>query len=185
MLYPEFMEYRRRRQGAAALIGGLGSGRRMDDPHRQRPRLDSGATWSRGRPPPPPPQQHRQQPRIDSGASWSRGRPPPPPQQRHQQQQQPYGASSSSPPAASPSPDPSTSAPAAPLHFAGIAHRVRRGKSEIHSEFGDWQELEGGGKVLRNNNHNFFTEPGAHQTDPLNTSHRRGCGLPRCTSPKL
>ena len=51
-------------------------------------------------------------------------------QQQHQQQQQPYGASSSSPPAASPSPDPGTSAPAAPLHFAGIALRVRRGKSE-------------------------------------------------------
>ena len=54
MLYPEFMEYRRPRQGAAAPIGGRGSGRGMDDPHRQRPRLDSGASWSRGRPPTPP-----------------------------------------------------------------------------------------------------------------------------------
>ena len=36
----------------------------------------------------------------------------------------------SSPPAASPSPDPGTSAPAAPTHFAGIARRVRRGKSD-------------------------------------------------------
>ena len=34
MLYPEFMEYRRRRKGAAAPIDGRGSGRRMDDPHR-------------------------------------------------------------------------------------------------------------------------------------------------------
>ena len=70
-------------------------------------------------------------------------------QPHHQQQQQPYGASSSSLPAASPSPDLGTSAPAAPLHFAGMAHRVRRGKSEIDSELGDWQELEGGGRVLR------------------------------------
>ena len=53
MLYPEFMEYRRRRQGAAAPNGGRGSGRGMDDPHRQQPR-DSGASWSRGRPSPPP-----------------------------------------------------------------------------------------------------------------------------------
>ena len=30
MLYPEFMEYRRRRQGAAAPIGGRGSGRGMN-----------------------------------------------------------------------------------------------------------------------------------------------------------
>ena len=45
MLYTEFMEYRRRRQGAAASIGGRGSGRGMDDPHRQQPRLDSGASW--------------------------------------------------------------------------------------------------------------------------------------------
>ena len=29
MLYPEFMEYRRRRLGAGALIGGRGSGREM------------------------------------------------------------------------------------------------------------------------------------------------------------
>ena len=57
-------------------------------------------------------------------------------QQQRQQQQQPYDASSS-PPAASPSPDPGTSAPAAPLHFAGIAHRVRRGKSKIDSELRD------------------------------------------------
>ena len=68
-------------------------------------------------------------------------------QQQQQQQQQPYDASSS-PPAASPSPDPGTSAPAAPLHFAGIAHRVRKGKSKIDSELGDWKELEGGGRVL-------------------------------------
>ena len=54
MLYPEFMEYRRRRLGAAAPIGGRGSGRGMYYPHRQQPRLDSGASWSRGRPPPPP-----------------------------------------------------------------------------------------------------------------------------------
>ena len=54
MLYPEFMEYRRRRQGAAAPIGGRGSGRGMDDPLRQLLRLDSGASWSRGRPTPPP-----------------------------------------------------------------------------------------------------------------------------------
>ena len=70
-------------------------------------------------------------------------------QQQHHQQQQPYGASSSSLPAASPSPDLGTSAPAAPLHFAGMAHRVRRGKSEIDSELRDWQEREGGGRVLR------------------------------------
>ena len=54
MHYPEFMEYRRRRLGAAALIGGRGSGRGMYYPHRQQPRLDLGASWSRGRPPPPP-----------------------------------------------------------------------------------------------------------------------------------
>ena len=53
------------------------------------------------------------------------------------------------PPAASPSPDPGTYAPDAPLHFAGIALRVRRGKSEVDSELGDWQEFEGGGRVLR------------------------------------
>ena len=55
---------------------------------------------------------------------------------------------SSSPPAASPSPDTGTSAPAAPLLFAGMAHRVRRGKSKIDYELGEWQELEGGGRVL-------------------------------------
>ena len=55
-------------------------------------------------------------------------------QQQHQQQQQPYGASSSSPPATSPSLYPGTSAPASLLHFAGIAHRVRRGKSEIEKD---------------------------------------------------
>ena len=54
MLYPEFMEYRRRRLGAAAPIGGRGSGRGMYYPHRQQPRLDTGASWGRGRPPPPP-----------------------------------------------------------------------------------------------------------------------------------
>ena len=54
MLYPEFMEYRRRRLEAAAPIGGRESGRGMDDPHRQQPLLDSGASCSRGRPPPPP-----------------------------------------------------------------------------------------------------------------------------------
>ena len=41
---------------------------------------------------------------------------------------------SSSPPAASPPPDPGTSAPAAPQHFAGIARRVRRGKCEIAND---------------------------------------------------
>ena len=70
-------------------------------------------------------------------------------QQQERQQQQPYGTSSSSPPAASPSPDPGTSAPAAPLHFVGIAHRVRRGKSGIDTELGDSQKIEGGGRVLR------------------------------------
>ena len=54
MPYPEFMECRRRRLGAAAPIGGRRSGRGMYYPHRQQPRLDSGASWSRGRPPPPP-----------------------------------------------------------------------------------------------------------------------------------
>ena len=54
-------------------------------------------------------------------------------QQQQQQQPQPYDASSS-PPAASPSPDSGTSAPAAPLHFSGIARRVRRGKSEITND---------------------------------------------------
>ena len=54
MLYPDFMEYRRRRREAAAPIGGRGSGRRMDGPYRQQPRLDSGASWSTGRRPPPP-----------------------------------------------------------------------------------------------------------------------------------
>ena len=54
MLYPEFMEYRRRRLGAEAPIEGRGFGRGMDDPHRQQPRLDSGASWSTGRRPPPP-----------------------------------------------------------------------------------------------------------------------------------
>ena len=48
MLYPEFMEYRRRRLGAAVAIGGRESGRRMYYPHRQKPRLDPGASWSRG-----------------------------------------------------------------------------------------------------------------------------------------
>ena len=52
-------------------------------------------------------------------------------QPQQQQQQQPYGASSSSLPAACPTPDPGTSDPAAPLHFAGIALRVPRSKSEI------------------------------------------------------
>ena len=54
MLYPEFMEYRRRRLEAAAPIGGRGSGRKMYYSHRQQPRFDLGASWSRGRPPPPP-----------------------------------------------------------------------------------------------------------------------------------
>ena len=45
MLYPEFMEYRRQRLGAGAPIGGRGSGREMYYPHRQQPRLDSGASW--------------------------------------------------------------------------------------------------------------------------------------------
>ena len=69
MLHPEFMEYRRRRLGAAARIGGRGSGRGMDDPHRQQPRLDSGASWSRGRPPPPPQ-------RAGSGPGGHNGRHP-------------------------------------------------------------------------------------------------------------
>ena len=47
-------------------------------------------------------------------------------QPQQQQQQQPYYASSS-PSAAYPSPDPGTSAQAAPRHFAGIARIVRRG----------------------------------------------------------
>ena len=54
ILYPDFMEYRRRRLEAAAPIGGRASGREMYYSHRQQPRLDSGASWSRGRPPPPP-----------------------------------------------------------------------------------------------------------------------------------
>ena len=54
MLYAEFMEYRRRRLEAAAPIGGRGSGRKMYYSHRQQPRFDLGASWSRGRPPPPP-----------------------------------------------------------------------------------------------------------------------------------
>ena len=45
MLYPEFMEYRRQRLGSGAPIGGRGSGREMYYPHRQQPRLDSGASW--------------------------------------------------------------------------------------------------------------------------------------------
>ena len=69
MLYPEFMEYRRRRLGAAAPIGGRGSGRGMYYPHRQQPRLDSGASWSRGRPPPPPQ-------RAGSGPGGHNGRHP-------------------------------------------------------------------------------------------------------------
>ena len=157
MLYPKFMEYRRRRQGAAASIGGRGSGRGMDDPHRQQPRLDSGASWSRGRPSPPPqragsrPGGHNgrhpggrgfednrlYQPgeRSRGGGDYYEGYSAADPdayqprhysepydtssQQQQQQQQQPYGAQSSSPPAASPSPDPGTSARQLPTTWLG------------------------------------------------------------------
>ena len=54
MLYPEFMGYRRRWLGAAAPIEERGSGRGLYYPHRQQPRHASGASWRRGRPPPPP-----------------------------------------------------------------------------------------------------------------------------------
>ena len=69
MLYPEFMEYRRRRLEAAAPIGGRGSGRKMYYSHRQQPRFDLGASWSRGRPPPPPQ-------RAGSGPGGCNGRHP-------------------------------------------------------------------------------------------------------------